>query len=140
VCAACSRWRTRPTQRPADWNGRTTPVRATPTARDCAKTTRRAKVVSRLIRRSPGRRRHFPLFVTEVDRALLQHEFLALGRREVDAVGVDESHRVLEPQLPPLLRDLREEPLSQIALERRSIKPGKFLLQQPAVDDALRHE
>src|SRR5271170_6000073 len=49
------------------------------------------------------------LFVAEVDRTLLEHELLTFGCSQVHAIRVHEAHRILEPLLPTILRDLLED-------------------------------
>src|ERR1700691_716197 len=50
--------------------------------------------------RDERRLRRLALLEAEVDGALLGHELLPLRRGQIDPVGVDELHRVLEPHLP----------------------------------------
>ena len=91
-------------------------------------------------RRRPRGLRDVALLVAEVDAALLEHELLPLGRGEIDAVRVDELHRVLRAiAARRLWRPRRRGARTKLAAERRALEAGKVFLQEAAVDDAIGH-
>lgn len=87
----------------------------------------------------PGRLCRVPVFETEIDRGLIEHEPLPLRARKVDAIGVDDPNGLLQPGIPGLLRDLFEELLPKFVSIGRLLQAGQLLAQLSALYHALSH-
>src|SRR5258706_14990165 len=68
--------------------------------------------------------------------ALLPQDLLRLGRHQVETVFIDQHLRVLEPQLPRLLRDVLEDALPERVVERLPLDAFGLAAELDAFDGA----